>query len=291
MIPGPFAYHAPRGFDEAFALLDQHGEDAKILSGGQSLIPVMKLRLAEPAHVVDINRLPGLRYVSESDGWLRIGALAREADLERSEVVRRRYPLLSDTAGVIADPLVRNLATIAGNLAHADPANDHPATMLAYHAELVARGPSGERVIPIDEFFVDAFATTLAGNEIITEVRVPAPSGQTGGAYVKFERKVGDFAIAAAAVQVRLNADGTVAEIGIGVTNVSFAPMRAKSAEQSLFGQRLTAETINAAAGQAAQECDPASDLRGSAEYKRAMVRTMTARALRLAHSRATAAA
>ena len=291
MIPGPFRYHVPRSLDEALRMLDEYGEDAKLLSGGQSLIPLMKLRLAEPAHIVDINRLPDLNGVGEREGWLHIGALAREADIERSAVVRERYALLADTAGVIADPLVRNLATIAGNLAHADPANDHPATMLAYRAVVVAHGPGGAREIPIDEFFVDAFATSLATNEIITEVKIPAPGPRAGGAYMKFERKVGDFAIAAAAAQVRLGDDGFVADAGIGLTNVSYAPMRASGAEAALRGHALSEATIAAAADQAAEECDPASDLRGSADYKRAMVRTMTARALRLAATRAAAGA
>ena len=199
MIPAAFEYHAPTSLGEATALLARLGEDAKVLSGGQSLIPLMKLRLASPPHVIDINGIPGLAGIREADGVLRIGALTRESDLEESELVRTRYPLLHETARVIADPLVRNLATVGGNLAHGDPANDHPATMLALGAEIVATGPRGERRIPIAGFFTGPFATALDPGEILVEIRVPAPAGRSGGAYVKMERKVGDFATAAVA--------------------------------------------------------------------------------------------
>jgi carbon-monoxide dehydrogenase medium subunit len=184
MIPAAFEYHAPATVGEATALLARLGEDAKILSGGQSLIPLMKLRLASPRHLVDINGLPGLAYVREADGFLRIGALTREADLEEADVVRTRYPLLHDTCKVIADPLVRNLATIGGNLAHGDPANDHPATMLAMDAEVLATGPRGERRIPIASFFTGPFETALRPDEILVEIRVPIPMARSGGAYL-----------------------------------------------------------------------------------------------------------
>src|SRR5947199_2712349 len=164
MIPAPFDYHAPQTLEEAFALLETHRDEAKVLSGGQSLLPLLKLRLGAAGHLVDIGRIPGLEYVEERDGHLAIGGRTREADLERSALVRERYPLLAETAAVIADPLVRNLATVGGNLAHGDPANDHPATMLALRAEVVARGPAGERVIPIDELFLGLFQTALAAD-------------------------------------------------------------------------------------------------------------------------------
>lgn len=289
MIPGPFTYFAPSSLDEAISLLGQHGEDAKILAGGMSLIPIMKLRLAEPSVIVDINRIPGLDTLQEANGHLVIGALMRERALEEADFVRERYPILVDTAKVIADPLVRNLATVAGNLAHADPANDHPATMLALNAEIVATGPNGERVIPIDDFFVDAFTTALAPDEVLTAIRLPAPAPRSGGAYVKFERKVGDYAISAAAAYVTLDPDGRIASARIGLTNVSFAPMRAKQAEAALQGQEPSDATIRAAAQLAGEECDPGSDLRGPAEYKRAVTRTVTARALRQAVERAAA--
>src|SRR5438034_6565177 len=207
MIPAAFEYHAPSTVGEATALLAKLGEDAKILSGGQSFIPLMKLRLANPLHLVDINGIAGLAYIREADGVLRIGGLTRESELEESELVRTRYPLLHDTSRVIADPVVRNLATVGGNLAHGDPANDHPATMLALGAEVVAAGRGGERRIPIEAFFTGPFETALRGDEILTEIRVPVPSARSAGAYLKVERKVGDFATAAVAVQLTLRAN------------------------------------------------------------------------------------
>ncbi|MDI3339355.1 MAG: xanthine dehydrogenase family protein subunit M [Sphaerobacter sp.] len=290
MIPGPFDYHAPRSLAEAIGLLGAHGFDAKLLAGGQSLIPMMKFRLAEPAVIVDLNRVPGLDGVREQDGQLVIGALAREADLEQAAVVATTYPILLDTALVVADPLVRNLATVGGNLAHADPANDHPATMLALGAELTATGPTGERTIPIDDFFVDTFTTALEPDEILTAIRIPRPAPRSGGAYVKFERKVGDYAIAGAAAHLTLDDDGRVAAVRIGLTNVNYKPMRATQAEAALLGQEPTEDAIRAAAQLASQECDPSSDLRGPADYKRAVARTVTARALRRALERARAA-
>ena len=289
MIPGPFEYHRPESIEEALALLGEHGYEAKILAGGQSLIPLMRFRLAEPAQIVDVNRIQGLSGISEENGWLKIGALARESALERSAVVQDRYPLLADAAQVIADPLVRNLATVGGNLAHADPANDHPAAMLAYRAELVARGPDGERAIPIDEFFAGPFEPSLAPDEILTEIRIPTPGARSGGAYEKFERKVGDYAVAAAAVQITLAEDGTVAQAGIATTNVSFDLQRCAAAENALLGQQPTDEAIREAAQQAADAADPTSDLRGPADYKRGVTRTVTRRALQRALDRARA--
>lgn len=287
MIPSAFEYHAPTSLVDAVKLLAQHGDDAKVLSGGQSLIPLMKLRLATPRHVVDINRIAGLDYIREEDGALRIGALVREADLEDSALVRSRYPLLHDASRVVADPLVRNLATVCGNLAHADPANDHPAAMLALGAEVVATGPRGERRIAITSFFTGPFATALRAEEVLTEVRVPAPPPRSGGAYLKFERKVGDFAIAAAAVQVVLDPAGTCAYAGIGLTNVGTVPIKARKAEAFLRGKALDDATVRRAGELAAEEADPADDVRGPAAYKRDLVRVLTARALRLAAERA----
>ena len=287
MIPAAFEYHAPTSVAEATALLARLGEDAKVLSGGQSLIPLMKLRLASPTHVVDINGIAGLGGVSETDGALRIGALARESELEESALVRERYPLLYETSRVIGDPLVRNLATVGGNLAHADPANDHPATMLALGAEVVATGPRGQRRIPITSFFTGPFATALTVDEILAEVRVPAPAARSGGAYVKLERKVGDFATAAVAVQLTLSPGGTVEQVGIGLTNVGLTPIKATAAEGSLRGKRLDDTTIREAARLAAAAAEPVEDLRGSVEYKRDLVRVLAARALRRALARA----
>ena len=287
MIPAAFEYHAPASLDDATALLARLGEGAKVLSGGQSLIPLMKLRLTSPPHVVDINGIPGLSYIREADGVLAIGALTRESDLEGSEIIRARYPLLYDTCKVIADPLVRNLATIGGNLAHADPANDHPATMLALGAEIVAKGPSGQRRIPIASFFTGPFETALRPGELLVEIRIPAPAPRSGGAYFKLERKVGDFATAAVAVQLTLRADGACERVGIGLTNVGLTPIKATQAEASLGGRRLDDATISEAARLAAGASEPSADLRGSVAYKRDLVRVLTARALRKAAERA----
>jgi carbon-monoxide dehydrogenase medium subunit len=289
MIPGAFDYHTPSSLAEAMRLLVRLGEEAKILSGGQSLIPLMKLRLARPRHLIDINGIPGLAYIRERDGVLEIGALTRESDLEESELIRTRYPLLYDTCRVIADPLVRNLATVGGNLAHGDPANDHPATMIAYGAEVAAVGSKGERRLPIAGFFTGPFTTALTGDEILTEIRVPIPPPRSGGAYLKLERKVGDFATAAVAVQVALSASGTCERAGIGLTNVGLTPIRADRAEALLAGKRLEEATIKQAAQLAAEQSQPSADLRGSVEYKRDLVRVLTARALRKALERANA--
>jgi carbon-monoxide dehydrogenase medium subunit len=287
MIPAAFEYHAPSSLEEATALLARLGGDAKVLSGGQSLIPLMKLRLASPPHVVDINGIPGLAYIREADGFLRIGGLTRESELEDSEIIRTRYPLLHDTCKVVADPLVRNLATVGGNLAHADPANDHPATMLALGGEVVARGPRRERRIPITAFFTGPFATALAADEILTEVAVPIPPARSGGAYLKLERKVGDFATAAVAVQLALDSGGACARVGIGLTNVGPTPIKAAKAEAALAGRRPDDRTIAEAARLAAEAAQPSADLRGSVQYKKDLVRVLTARALRKAIERA----
>ena len=286
MIPPQFDYSAPDTLDEAISLLGEHGPDAVVLAGGQSLIPLMKLQLAMPEHVVDINGISGLSGISEDNGYLRIGSLTRENALERSEIIRSRYPILYDTAIVIADPLVRNMATVGGNLAHGDPANDHPATMLALGAQVVAVGPSGEREIPVADFFEGPLTTNLSHGEILTEIRIPMPPVVSGGAYLKLERKVGDYAIAGVAAMVTV-ADGVCQQAGIGLTNAGSTPVKTGTAESFLVGKSLDEETIREAAQLASQEADPEADLRGSVEYKRDMVRVLTGRALRLALERA----
>ena len=285
MIPPRFEYFAPTSLDEAISLLSRYGADAKVLAGGQSLIPLMKLRLAAPSYIIDINRIEGLAYVREANGSLRIGGLTREAELEASDLIRSKYAIIFDTTQVIADPLVRNLATVGGNLAHGDPANDHPATMLALGAEVVARGPRGERTIPLTDFFKGIFTTALNPDEILTEIRVPSPPSGSGGAYFKLERKVGDFATAGAAAFVVLR-NGVCERAGIGLTSVGPAPIKAKGAEEFLRGKRLDEETMRQAAQMAAQESRPTADLRGSVEYKRDLVRVLTLRALRRARER-----
>jgi len=289
LIPGSFDYLAAHSVNEAVALLDQHGEDAKILAGGQSLIPLLRFRLASPAILIDINRIAGLEYLREMNGTLHIGALTRESELDNSSLIRERYPILFETSAVVADPVVRNWATIGGNIAHADPANDHPATMLAMGAQIVAVGPTGERVLPIEEFFTDIpFETALHPNELLTEIRVPAPVQGSGGAYVKLERKVGDYAIAGVAAYITLDTSGNVSSAGIGLTNVGQAPIKARNTEQALLGKPLNDASIHQAADLAAAASQPISDTRGPAEYKRDMVRTLTVRALRKALARAT---
>ncbi len=307
MIPGSFDYVAANSVSEAVALLERHGDEAKILAGGQSLIPILRFRLASPSILIDISRIAELEYIQETDGTLHIGALTREAELDNSPLIRNRYPILFDTSNGVADPIVRNWATVGGNLTHADPANDHPATMLALGATLVAEGPNGKRVIPIEEFFTDSsFETTLQPNEVLTEIRVPAPTERSGGAYFRLERKVGDFAVAGVAVYVTLDnaervamddsgrmtmntdSSGRIVYAGVGLTNVGPYPIKARDAEQFLRGKTLDDATIQQAADLAAAASRPTSDIRGPADYKRAMVRTLCVRALRKALARAT---
>jgi carbon-monoxide dehydrogenase medium subunit len=285
MIPGKFEYLVPHTLAEAVRMLGEH-DGAKILAGGQSLIPAMRFRLAQPETLIDINRIEGLSYIKEENGYMAIGALTRETDVDGSPLVQQKYALLADTAKVIADPLVRNLATLGGNLAHADPANDHPATMLAYNAQVVAVGPGGERTIPIDNFFVGLFENSLSDSEILKEIRIPTPGANSGGAYLKIERKVGDYAVSAVAVQLTMNGD-TCTAARIGLTNVSPIPMRATNAEQALVGKVVTDAVLEAVGQAAAAECDPSADLRGSVEYKRDLIRVLTKRAIRQAIERA----
>ena len=290
MIPDNFTYYAPTSLAEAWALLSDHPDEAKALAGGQSLIPLMKFRLAAPAYLVDLQRIPGLAALEERDGALVIGAMTRERALEASPLIQQRYHGIYDASAVIADPLVRNWATVGGNVAHADPANDHPAMLLALRARVVADGPQGRRVLFLDDFLVDTMETALRPTEILTEIHVPQPAPHSGSAYMKLERKVGDYAIAA--VGVALTLDGDVCrQAGIGLTNVGPKALRATQAEQALVGQRLDEEALREAARLAAQAAQPTSDLRGPAEYKRAVVRTLTTRALRTAMQRAQASA
>jgi carbon-monoxide dehydrogenase medium subunit len=286
MIPPPFDYHAPKTLPEAIALLGQLGEDAKVLSGGQSLLPLLKLRFASPGHLVDIGRIPGLDYVKEEGGFLRIGALVREAALESSPLITSRYPILTDTARMIADPIVRNLATVCGNLAHGDPANDHPATMLAVGASVVLTGPSGERVVPVTSFFTGIFTTALQPNEVLTEIRIPVPPAGSGGAYLKLERKVGDYAIAGAAAFLVLSG-GVIKQAGIGITNAGPTPIKAVDAEKSLAGKKADDAAFEEAGRLAAAATSPNPDRRGQVDYRKDMVRVLTIRALKKAAQRA----
>lgn len=290
MYPASFEYHAPAALDEALSLLDSLGDGAKVVAGGQSLIPLMKLRFAAPEALVDINRIPGLDTLAEKPGGgLRIGALVRHRDCERSQLLKGRYGMLGDAAPQISDPIVRNRGTVCGSLAHADPQGDWGAVMLAARAEVVARSSAGERTVPIDELFEGPFTTALRANEILTEVRVPDPGARAGGTYLKLERKVGDYATAAVAVQVSLE-DGAVRRAGIALTGVGPNNIRARAAEEALEGAEPTEERIGEAARLAAEAASPQSDIRGTADYKRNLVRIFTERGLRTAVDAARAA-
>jgi carbon-monoxide dehydrogenase medium subunit len=281
MYPSSFEYFAPDTLDEALTILERHGDEAKVLAGGQSLIPLMKLRFASPGVLVDINRIEGLDTLEQGDGRLRIGALVRHKTCERSPVLTGRFGVLGDAAKQISDPIVRNLGTVAGSLAHADPQGDWGSVMLATRAEIVARSAGGERTIAADDFFQGPFTTVLQPNEIITEVRVPDP-GAGGGTYFKLERKVGDFATVGVAVHLSFS-NGHVGTAGIALTGVGPTNLRAVQAEQALSGRAVDEAAIDEAARLAAEAAQPRADLRGSEEYKRNAIRVLTARALRKA--------
>ena len=289
MIPAPFEYEAPATLDEALALLEQHGDDAKILAGGHSLLPMMKLRFAEPEFLIDINNIPGLSYIKEEDGHLKIGAMTREVELEHSDLIQSKYPIFTDASKLIADPQVRNMGTLGGNIAHGDAANDHPAVMIALNATIEITGKGGKREVGIDDFFKGFYMTAIEPNEILTALHIPAPADGTGNAYHKLERKVGDYATAGVAVQLTIDKSGTVTNAGIGLTNVNPVPLRAKRSEEALIGKKLTEETIAQAAQFAEEDCSPSTDLRGSEEYKRAMVGVITKRMIQKAAERALA--
>ena len=288
MIPASFRYAAARSIAEAVDLL-KNNEDAKVLAGGHSLLPLMKLRLANPPVVIDINRIPDLNYMREDPqiGRLRIGALVRHNDFEQSDLIRQKYPLLWDTARGIGDPLVRNRGTMAGAVAHADPAADWPAALLASGGEVVVVGPSGERVIAISELYIAILTTSMTSDELLTEIRVPLAQARTGGAYEKLERKVGDYAVIGVAAQLVLDASGDVGQAGIGLCNAASTSVKATSAEAFLVGKPPVTDNINEAARLAMQASDPVDDDRGPIDYKRAMVRELTRRALRRALARA----
>jgi aerobic carbon-monoxide dehydrogenase medium subunit len=282
MYPARFEYFAPDTLDEALSILERYGDEAKVLAGGQSLIPLMKLRFAAPRALVDINRIEGLSDLYEDAGALNIGALVRHKDCERSEILRGRLGVLGDAAPQISDPIVRNRGTVAGSLAHADPQGDWGSALLAAGAEVQARGPGGTRTIPLDDLFQGPFTTALEPTEIITWVQVPDPGPRAGGTYLKLERKVGDFATVGVAVHLSF-ANGTVGRAGIALTGVGPANIRAQAAEDALAGAELGEEAIETAARLAAEGAEPRDDVRGTAEYKRNVVRVFTERGLRKA--------
>ncbi len=287
MIATEFEYLAPSSLDEAVSLLSQHGDDAKLLSGGHSLIPIMKLRLAQPKYLIDIGRLLGLSYVREDNGAIAVGGLATHHTLETSDLLKTKIPLLPETAAQVADVQVRNRGTIGGSLVHGDPAADLPAAALALGAELYLVGPTGERLIKADNFFVGLLATAIAPNEILTHVRFPLLSPKTGTAYVKVPNKASHYAIVGVAAVVTLGSDGRCERARIGLTGVTHVPRRAEAAENALAGKMLDDGAIAGAAALAADGIKALSDIHASAEYRLHLTQVMTGRALKLAASRA----
>jgi len=280
MYPSRFRYEAPRSLAEALGLLHDGGDEAKVLAGGQSLVPLMKLRFASPQLVVDINNVPGLDYHrADPDGTLRIGALCRHVDLERSELLRTTQPTMASAAPLIADPIVRNRGTLVGSLCHADPQGDWASVVLALGGSVMASGPRGMRAILLADFVTGPFQNVLDPDEIVVEAVIPAATGTRSGGYLKLERRVGDFATVGVAVALEMSGE-TVTRAGIGLTGVGGATIGATEAAAALTGQPLTAESIAQAADLAAQAARPRTDHRGSAEYKRHMVRTFVVRLL-----------
>ena len=286
MFPAAFDYRAPSTLDEALSVLKERGDEAKVMAGGQSLIPLLKLRFAQPGMVVDIGRMKGLSGVTRNDGRLRIGALTRHVDIERSRDLGGAWVILPEAAHWIADPLVRNQGTIGGSICHADPSGDWGSVMLALDADLVARSSKGERVIHAADFFEGPFTTALRPDEILTEIRVASSSKHAAGAYNKLERKVGDFATVAVAVQVELDG-GKVSKAGIGLTSVGPTNIKATAAEKALVGREPTDAVIAEAAKLAATVAEPKDDVRGSAEFKKDVVRVFVQRGLKTAIARA----
>jgi carbon-monoxide dehydrogenase medium subunit len=281
VFPAAFDYVAPTTLDEALAILAEKGDDAKVMAGGQSLIPLLKLRFASPALVVDIGQLPGLKGVTSDGSTIKIGALTRHVDIERGADIRGLCPILSATAPQISDPLVRNLGTVGGSISHADPSGDWGSVMLALNAQFVARSSRGERTIPAAAFFQGPFTTALTADEVLTEIRIPVEA-HSAGTYLKLERKVGDFATVGVAVQVSLS-NGSIEKAGIGLTAVGSHNLKATAAEEALRGQPPTDEVIAAAAKLAADAAEPKADIRGSTAYKKDMVRVFVQRGLRTA--------
>jgi carbon-monoxide dehydrogenase medium subunit len=280
MYPSRFRYEAPRSIEEAIALLSEGGGEAKVLAGGQSLVPLLKLRFASPELLVDINGLPGLDYHrADPDGTIHIGALCRHATLERSPLLKQRQPTMAAAAPLVADPSVRNRGTLVGSLCHADPQGDWASVVTALGGHVVAQGSKGRRTIPITQFVTGPFSNALAYDEIAVEAVIPAPKGTVAGGYLKLERRVGDFATAGAAVAVEFSA-GTVTRAGIALTGVGGSTINATNAAQSLVGGPLTADSIANAATLAAQAAQPKSDHRGTAGYKRHIVETFVERIL-----------
>ena len=286
MLPAAFDYRAPASLDEALGILKQRGDEAKVMAGGQSLIPLLKLRFSRPELVVDIARIPNLNGIKRDDGHVAIGALARHVDIERSKDLAAAAPMLAEAAHWIADPLVRNRGTLVGSICHADPAGDWGSVVLAFGADIVATSESGQRVIHAQDFFHGPFTTSLKPDEVVTEVRIPIARGRAGGAYLKLERRVGDFATVAVGVQVEMDGD-KIGRAGIGLTAVGSQNIKAVEAERHLHGKEPTDAVIAEAARLAAAAAEPKDDARGSAAYKKDVVRVFVQRGLKTAIGRA----
>jgi carbon-monoxide dehydrogenase medium subunit len=287
VIPAAFDYVRAHTTDEAFAHLQQHGAEARVLAGGQSLIPAMRFRLARPAVLVDINALDDLSHLRLDGPVLAVGAIARDSDVERAPWIgERRWSLVHDASRVVADPVVRQMGTVVGSLCHNDPAGDWTAVALASRATLVVRGKAGTRRVPIDEFLVDSFTTAVGEGEMALGAEFPVPDDRTAGSYQKMERKVGDFATAAAAVQVSLNADGTIRSAGVALSAAGACAVRVDAAEQLLAGQKPSGALIRAASDAAWHRSAPQADLRGSVEFKKHLAGVLVARGLRQALTR-----
>jgi aerobic carbon-monoxide dehydrogenase medium subunit len=278
MIPAAFDYVAPRSLPEATAELVKHGEEAKVLAGGHSLIPLMRLRLSTPSFLVDIGRIKDLDYIKEADGYVAFGPLTTHHEIEFSDVVKRRLPMLASAARQIGDPQVRNRGTIGGAAAHADPNGDYPACLLALDASFIAVGPRGDRIIAAKDFFKDTFTSALEPDEILREVRVPVVEGSTG-TYLKFSRRSQDWAIVAVGVQVHLKGH-TVDRVSVALTAMGNTPLRAAAVEQALIGKPAHAEEIRAASEKAGDGTSPPQDLNGSPDYRRHLAAVLTRRAL-----------
>ncbi|MEJ2171590.1 MAG: FAD binding domain-containing protein [Woeseiaceae bacterium] len=286
MYPAKFDFHAPNSIEEVLSLLSEHGDDAKVLAGGHSLLPMMKMRFATPQHLIDLNRIDRLRGISQEGDTIVIGAMTTEKQIIASDVLATHCPLLPEAAKQIADPQVRNRGTIGGDICHGDPANDQPAVTMAADATYVLQGPKGERSVHSSEFFLGSFYTAMEADEIMTSIRVPVAAGSSGSAYVKLKRKTGDWATAAAAVQLTLDGD-RCSSVRIALTNVGATAIRVAAAEDALSGQVVDEALIDAAAQQAMDACDPTEDLRGDVEYKTKMAGEMTRRAIRQSLARA----
>ena len=286
MIPSNFEYFAPKSVPEALSLLNKYQEDVKVLAGGHSLLPQMKLRLAAPKYVVDIGRIPGLAYIKEADGKISIGALTTHYALESSALLKQKCPLLSETAAAIGDVQVRNRGTIGGSLVHADPAADWPAAVLALNAELKVIGKSGERTIKAEDFFVEMMTTAIQPTELLTEIRIPQLPARTGSTYLKMHQKASGFAIVGVAVRMTLDANQVCQEVSIGITGVTSKAYRAKSVEAELRGKKLDSAAIKQAAQKATDGIEALADLHASSEYRSHLSRVYTRRALEAALSR-----